>query len=99
MHCLQTRRITLADPIPTEFPIPSLGGSGDIREICARYIRATNPTELAYTYEELKALDDIQVTLVPEKKGTLLKHNEYVVESRVSVETILIELVLISLSC
>ena len=49
----------------------------------ARFNRATNPTDFGYSYEELKGLDDITVTLLPEKKGTLLKHNEYQVESRV----------------
>lgn len=49
-----------------------------------RVLRATNPTELGYTYEELKGMDDISVTIMPEKKGMVFKHVEYLVESRVS---------------
>lgn len=65
-------------------PIPTLSTMVEIKDICAKFNRATNPNELGYTYEQLKSLDDIHVSLIPEKKGTLLKHNEYLVESRVS---------------
>ena len=68
-----------------ELPVPSLVATSEVRDICSRFIRATNPTELGYSYDELKSLDDIKVTLLPEKKGTLLnRHNEYNIESRVS---------------
>lgn len=69
-----------------ELPVPSLGTNAEIQTILTRFFRATKPTELGYTYDELKALDEIKVTLIPEKKGTLLKHNEYTVESRVRKE-------------
>ena len=39
---------------------------------------------LGYSYEELKAIDDISISIMPEKKGMLFKHIEYLVESRVS---------------
>lgn len=66
-----------------ELPVPSLVPTSEVRDICSRFIRATNPTELGYSYDELKSLDDIKVTLLPEKKGTLLnRHNEYNIESR-----------------
>jgi len=42
-----------------------------------------NPTQLGYAYEELKAMDDIAITIMPEKKGMVFKHVEYLVESRV----------------
>lgn len=66
-----------------ELPMPTLATLAELKDMWARFNRATNPTEFGYSYEELKGLDDITVTLLPEKKGTLLKHNEYQVESRV----------------
>lgn len=48
-----------------------------------KLFRATRPTELGYTYEELKSMDEISVTLLPEKKGVVFKHVEYLVESKV----------------
>lgn len=47
-------------------------------------LRATNPTQLGYSYDELKHMDDISVSVMPEKKGMVFKHVEYLVESRVS---------------
>ena len=41
------------------------------------------PTELGYNYQELCGMDDVSVTLVPEKQGVVFKHVEYVVESKV----------------
>ncbi len=55
----------------------------ELRKICMEILRATRPTELGYTYEELKAQDEISVTVMPEKKGMLFKHVEYLVESKV----------------
>ena len=48
-----------------------------------KVLRKTRPTELGYSYEELKTMDDISVSLLPEKKGMLFKHVEYLVESKV----------------
>ena len=48
--------------------------------------RATNPTQLGYTFEELKAMDDISLTIMPEKKGMVFKHVEYLLESKVCSE-------------
>ena len=48
-----------------------------------RHRRENNPNILGYKYEELIELDTIEVELVPEKKGILLKHNEYHVSSKV----------------
>ncbi len=47
-------------------------------------VRATNPSQLGYSYEDLKTMDSITVTIMPEKKGMVFKHVEYLVESRVS---------------
>ena len=71
-----------------ELPTPTLASPAEIQAILTRFFRAAKPTELGYTYDELKALDEIKVTLIPEKKGTLLKHTEYTVESRVRKVTI-----------
>ena len=49
-------------------------------------LRTTRPTELGYSYEELKGLDDVSVTIMPEKKGMVFKHVEYLVESKVRQE-------------
>ena len=49
-------------------------------------LRATNPTQLGYTYEEIKAMDEISVTIMPEKKGMVFKHVEYLVESKVGIQ-------------
>lgn len=69
-----------------ELPIPDIGQLSDVRDLCGRFIRATNPTELGYTYEEIKSFDEVNVTLMSEKKGSLLhKHNEYTVQSKVHV--------------
>ena len=51
--------------------------------MCMQVLRATNPTQLGYSYEEIKAMDDISVTIMPEKKGMVFKHVEYLVESKV----------------
>ena len=42
-----------------------------------------NPSVLGLKYDQLVAMDTISVDLVPEKKGILLKHNEYRVHSQV----------------
>ena len=66
-------------------PYPAVSQLAEIKELCSRYIRATNPTELGYSYDEIKGFDEVNVTLLPEKKGSLLnKHNEYTVQSKVS---------------
>ena len=67
----------------TELPSPSLGPIAEMRDSCMKLFRATRPTELGYTYEELKSMDEILVTLIPEKKGVVFKHVEYLVESKV----------------
>ncbi len=70
----------------TELPIPTVGQLAEVKELCSRFVRATNPTELGYTYDEIKGFDEVNVTLLPEKKGNLLnKHNEYTVQSKVGV--------------
>lgn len=69
---------------PTEPPKPDLACLSDLRSLCLQVARASCPTELGYSYEEVKGMDDISVTIMPEKKGMVFKHVEYLVESRVS---------------
>jgi len=65
-----------------ELPSPKLATVAEIRDSCMRLFRATHPNQLGYTYEELKSMDEIAVTLIPEKKGMVFKHVEYLVESK-----------------
>lgn len=71
--------------VPLELPVPELGNMSELHDLCMEVLRATRPTELGYSYEELKGMDDISVTIMPEKKGMVFKHVEYLVESRVSM--------------
>lgn len=66
-----------------ELPKPSLGDLSDLKTLSVRHRREHNPNVLGYNYDELVTLDTVDVELVPEKKGILLKHNEYHVSSRV----------------
>lgn len=68
---------------PPELPSPKLASMSEVRAACMKVVRATRPTELGYSYEELKAMDDVSVSLLPEKKGMVFKHVEYLVESKV----------------
>ena len=67
----------------TELPKPDLAPLSQLVSLCKAVMRATCPIELGCSYEEVKAMDDISVTILPEKKGMLFKHVEYLVESRV----------------
>ena len=55
----------------------------ELRSSFVKVFRATRPTELGYSYEELKVMDDVSVSLLPEKKGMVFKHVEYLIESKV----------------
>ena len=66
-----------------ELPKPSLGDLSDLKTLSVRHRREHNPNVLGYNYDDLVSLDTVDVELVPEKKGILLKHNEYHVSSRV----------------
>lgn len=69
--------------LPTELPKPSLGDLSDLKTLSVRQRRENNPNVLGYNYDELVGLDTVDVELVPEKKGIILKHNEYHVSSKV----------------
>lgn len=67
----------------TELPKPNLGDINTLQFL----IKANkkSPTQLNMTYVECCALDTIQVTIVPEKKGIFLKHVEYEISSVVGI--------------
>ena len=66
-----------------ELPKPSLGDLSDLKTLSVRHRRENNPNVLGYNYDELVSLDTVECDLVPEKKGIILKHNEYHVSSKV----------------
>ena len=69
----------------TELPKPSLGDLSNLKSLSTKHRRENNPNILGYAYEDLRELDSVEVDLIPEKKGILLKHNEYTVSSKVGV--------------
>ncbi|XP_031567509.1 sorting nexin-8-like [Actinia tenebrosa] len=68
--------------VDSELPKPSLGDLSDLKTLSARVRREQNPNILGYNYEDLMALDSVEVDLLAEKKGILLKHNEYQISSK-----------------
>ncbi len=67
----------------TDLPSPTMASIAELQNIYIKMFRATLPTDLGYTYEELKTMDSVAVTLVPEKQGTVFKHVEYLIQSKV----------------
>ena len=72
----------------TELPIPVLGSMSELHDISLSLLQPETSAKLTLTYEQVKAMDDITVTLIPEKKGVVFKHVEYLVESKVSYRTL-----------
>ena len=66
-----------------ELPVPVLGSTSELHGISVSILKGGGEVRLAQSYEELKAMDEVSVTLIPEKKGVVFKHVEYLVESRV----------------
>lgn len=67
-----------------ELPVPTLGGTSDLADISLSLLKGEGATRIVLSYDDLKAMDDISVALIPEKKGMVFKHVEYLVESKVS---------------
>lgn len=61
----------------------SLGDFSDFKFFSVRYRRENNLNVLGYNYDELVSLDIVDVEFVFEKKGIILKYNEYYVFSKV----------------
>ena len=79
-----------------ELPSPTLAGLPELKVICTKFYRQTVPTELGYSYDEIRTMDDVSVNLLPEKKGTVFKHNEYMVESKVGIPSIQLDVICIN---
>lgn len=60
-----------------------LGNLSDLRKLTVRVRRASHPTQLGYTYDELVTLDTLYLRIIPGKKGLILKHVEFILESHV----------------
>lgn len=65
-----------------EYPTPELGDLSTIKNLKQQLNLKTNPSVLGLTYSDITQLDNINVELVPEKKGIFLKYSEYIVSSR-----------------
>lgn len=68
--------------IGMELPQPNLGDILDMKAVSVQAQKKNNPAVLGLSYVELVAMDTISVDLVPQKKGIILKHNEYSVNSQ-----------------
>ncbi|XP_062507817.1 sorting nexin-8-like [Corticium candelabrum] len=65
----------------TELPMPTLGDLSDLRKLTLRFRRQSHPTQLGYTYDELVGLDTLHLRIIPGKKGLIMKHVEFILES------------------
>ena len=66
-----------------ELPMPTLGDLSDLRKLTLRFRRQSHPTQLGYTYDELVGLDTLHLRIIPGKKGLIMKHVEFILESHV----------------
>lgn len=64
-----------------ELPKPLLGDLSELKYRSNRLRWEKNPSDVCFTYQELCAMDNINVNIIPEKKGLFLKHVEYQVTS------------------
>lgn len=62
-----------------------LGDLFDLKTFSVRYRREYNLNVFGYNYDEFVSLDKVDVEFVLEKKGIILKYNEYYVFSRVRI--------------
>lgn len=68
----------------TELPKPQLGEPKDLRALRMQPAQEDVLT-LSHTLDKLLAHDQVQVELIPEKKGLFLKHVEYQVTSQARI--------------
>ncbi len=64
-------------------PVPVLGPARELADISLSLIKGEGAVKLLLSYDDIKEMDDVSVTLIPEKKGMVFKHVEYLVESKV----------------
>ncbi|KAF5302528.1 hypothetical protein FQR65_LT00900 [Abscondita terminalis] len=65
-----------------EYPTPNLDDLGCITKTQAQNNSSSNLGRLGLSYNDIKQFDTINVELVPEKKGLIIKYSEYIVSSR-----------------
>lgn len=65
-----------------EYPTPRLGDLTCISNTKAQINLQANLSKLSASYNDIKQLDTINIDLVPEKKGIIIKYSEYLVSSR-----------------
>ena len=73
--------------IRTDLPIPKLAPLKEPEKEVVVKPSDVSPTTFGYTYSDLQKMDSITVQIVPEKKGMVFKYQEYLVESKVRVQT------------
>ncbi|XP_033106676.1 sorting nexin-8-like [Anneissia japonica] len=72
-----------------ELPRPSLGDLTELKTLTVQVRKEKNPSVLGFNYKQLQEMDVVSVGLVPEKKGLLLKHVEYEVQSNFYKTTVM----------
>ncbi|KAB0793507.1 hypothetical protein PPYR_13127 [Photinus pyralis] len=65
-----------------EYPTPRLRDLACISNAKAQIHAQASLNKLGVSYNDIKQLDTINIDLVPEKKGLILKYSEYLVSSR-----------------
>ncbi|XP_071960510.1 sorting nexin-8-like isoform X2 [Antedon mediterranea] len=72
-----------------ELPRPSLGDLSELKTLTVQVRKEKNPSILGYSFRQLQDMDVVSVGVVPEKKGLLLKHVEYEVQSNFYKTTVM----------
>ncbi|KAF5285783.1 hypothetical protein FQA39_LY04244 [Lamprigera yunnana] len=65
-----------------EYPTPNLEDLAHLIKSKVQKKIQTNLSRLGLSYSDIKQLDTINVELIPEKKGIIIKYSEYIVSSR-----------------
>lgn len=65
-----------------ELPKPQLGDLEEVKQFMLQLKHNLSPSQLSLRYSEICQLDTIEVDILPEKKGIILKHVEYQVFSK-----------------
>lgn len=65
-----------------EYPTPELTDLTLVKNVKTQLSLQSNLAILGLSYSDIKQLDTINVELVPEKKGLIIKYSEYIVTSR-----------------
>ncbi|GLH06083.1 AAEL000956-PA [Gryllus bimaculatus] len=65
-----------------ELPKPQLGDLEEVKQFMLQLKHNLSPSQLSLRYSEICLLDTIEVDILPEKKGIILKHVEYQVFSK-----------------